>query len=78
EPGAAVLLVPITLLTLIIAVWSIVITIKCVAEAHRFSAWQGLGAAFLSLFILSIPIIVITVFITVVVIGMLGLSPGDY
>ena len=78
EPGAAVLLVPIMMLTLIIAVWSIVITIKCVAEAHRFSAWHGLGAAFLSLFILSIPIIVITVFVTVVVIGMLGLSLGNY
>ena len=74
EPGGAVLLVPLTLLTMVIAIWSIVITIKCVAEAHRFSAWNGFGAALLSIFIVSVPIVMIVVFVAVVAVGMLGLS----
>ncbi len=76
EPGAAMLLVPLTLLTVVIAVWSIVIMIKCVAEAHRFSAWHGLGAMLLSLLILAVPIVMMVAFVAVVVVGMLGLSLG--
>jgi hypothetical protein len=76
EPGAAVLLIPLILLTVVIGVWSIVITIKCVAEAHRFSAWHGLGAVLLSLVILTIPVVLIVVFVVLVVVGTLGLSLG--
>jgi len=76
EPGGAVLLIPLTLLTLVVAVWSIVITIKCVAEAHRFSAWHGLGAVLLSLVILTIPVVLIVIFVALVAVGTLGLSLG--
>jgi hypothetical protein len=76
EPGSAGLIIPLLLLTVVIGVWSIVVTIKCLAEAHRFTAWHGLGALLLAGLILSLPIILLAVLFAVVAVGMLGLSPG--
>ena len=38
-----ILLLGVSLAQLVLGVWSTVLTIKCVAEVHRFSAWKGLG-----------------------------------
>jgi hypothetical protein len=48
------------LIQLVIAIWEIVVTLKCVGEAHRFSAWHSVGAYILALVILAVPIAVIT------------------
>jgi Yip1 domain len=41
-------LIAIGLGQVILGIWSLVTTIKCVAEVHRFSAWKSLGALLLA------------------------------
>jgi len=52
-------LLAIGVVSLIMAVWSILITVKCVAEAHRFSAWRALFAFLLAGCLVAIPIAII-------------------
>ncbi|QAY67676.1 Yip1 family protein [Paenibacillus protaetiae] len=53
-----------SLFELCIAVWAIVVFVKAVAEAHRFSAWRSLGAVLLSLALFFVAAIIIIFFIT--------------
>jgi len=48
NPGAALLQGLLGMLQLILGVWAIVVMLKCLGEAHRFSAWRALGALILS------------------------------
>jgi hypothetical protein len=52
---------------IVLAIWSAVLTIKTVAEVHRFSAWKALGT-FLLLSLVAIGIILL------IVVGVLGLT----
>ncbi len=51
----------------IVAVWGFVILLKCLGEAHAFSAWRALGALLLASLVLAVPIGLIAI---------LGLSLG--
>src|SRR5437773_12442099 len=48
NPGAAILQGVLGMLQLILGVWAVVVMLKCLGEAHRFSAWRALGAFILS------------------------------
>ena len=39
---------------LILGVWAVVVMLKCLGEAHRFSAWRALGAFILSWMIFTV------------------------
>ncbi|WP_235929813.1 Yip1 family protein [Chengkuizengella marina] len=47
------------LLDLIIAIWAIFTTIKCLAEAHQFSSWRSLGAIIISFLVIFIPLFIL-------------------
>ncbi len=52
------------LMVVVLAIWQVVLGVKCVAEVHQFSAWKGLGALFLAglvLFVIVIPVLVLVV-----------------
>jgi hypothetical protein len=51
EPGGAMLVVPVLLMTIVLGIWQLVVFLKCAGEAHGFSAWRALGATLLSLLI---------------------------
>jgi len=56
NPGAAMLQGLLGMLQLILGVWAIVVMLKCLGEAHRFSAWRALGAYVLAwLIVLAVP-----------------------
>ena len=56
SPPAALLFVVLQGLQAIITVWGFVILLKCIGEAHAFSAWRALGAFLLAGLILAVPI----------------------
>ena len=53
-------LVELGLLNGILGLWGFVVSLKCLAEVHRFSAWRALGAVLIPL------VIVVTIVITIV------------
>jgi hypothetical protein len=48
-------------LEFVVAVWQLVILLKGVGEAHRFSAWRAFGALLLSLLLLGIPVTLLAI-----------------
>jgi hypothetical protein len=40
------------LIELIGAIWAIVISLKCLGQAHKFSAWRALGSVLLAVLVL--------------------------
>lgn len=68
RPGAFVLMVPLLLVQFAIGVWQLVILFKCMAEAHRFSAWHALAAFIIAVIALAIPIVLL------VIVAMIGLG----
>jgi hypothetical protein len=64
------LFAPILLLGAVIVFWRIVVFLKCLGEAHRFSAWHALGATLIGFVLLVIPFAILLG----VVIGLTGLS----
>jgi hypothetical protein len=40
----------------LIGLWGFAISLKCLGEAHAFSAWRALGALILAAFIVIVPI----------------------
>jgi len=61
NPPAALLFAVLQGLQAIITVWGFVILLKCLGEAHAFSAWRALGAFLLATLILAVPIGLIAV-----------------
>ena len=71
EDGTGLLLfAPILFIGFVIVVWRIVAYIKCLAEAHRFSAWHALGAILISC-VLAVAAVAI---LAGVLIGVVGIS----
>jgi len=69
EPGAAILLVPLVTLTVLITGWQIVVFLKCLGEAHAFSAWRALGAAFFAALILGAAVVIPIALVAFLVVG---------
>lgn len=44
---------------LVIGIWALIISIKCLAEAERFSAWKVIGQWFLTLLAFVIPVLIV-------------------
>jgi hypothetical protein len=59
DPVGMMLVAPAQVLGLVIAVWKVIVMLKCLGEAHRFSAWRALGAALLGGLLLLIPIAIL-------------------
>jgi Yip1 domain. len=52
------------LIEVIIGVWTFVISLKCIAEAQKFSAWKALGNVILSGLAIIVPLLIIILGIT--------------
>jgi hypothetical protein len=59
DPVGMMLVAPAQILGAVIAVWKFIVILKCLGEAHRFSAWRALGAALLGGLLLLIPIAIL-------------------
>ncbi|MBI1951088.1 MAG: YIP1 family protein [Acidobacteria bacterium] len=56
NPPALLLYGLLQIVQLLIALWGFAISLKCLGEAHAFSAWRALGALILGGFIVIVPI----------------------
>lgn len=54
-----VLLVGIVVVGVVLGVWSLVISLKCLGEVHRFSAWRALGAMAIAFAVILIPVLLV-------------------
>jgi Yip1-like protein len=59
NPPAALFLGLLGLVQVIMALWGTLITLKCIAEAHRFSAWRALGAFILAGLAGAVPVLLL-------------------
>lgn len=59
EMASIAVLQALKLFQFVIAIWGFFVTLKCLGEAHRFSAWRSFGACIIALVILALPIAVI-------------------
>jgi hypothetical protein len=73
DPSGLLLMLPLGLMGLTVGVWWIVIFLKCVGEAHGFSAWHALGASLISCVIFAIPLVMLVVAVASVL-GLAGLA----
>jgi hypothetical protein len=69
NPTFGLILLTCGLLHLILALWSFVVLLKCVAEVHRFSAWAALGSLILAVLFFIALFAVIAVLVALVVVG---------
>jgi len=60
------LLVPIGIAGFVLLIWRVVIYCKCLAEAHRFSAWHSLGAALIASLLVCIPLAIMAIVVVAV------------
>jgi len=56
NPALAFLLLGFAVIQLILAVWSLVLLLKCLGEVHEFSAWKALAVILVAGLILFVPI----------------------
>ena len=70
EPTGMVLFATIRILLVVAAIWRLVVYLKCLAEAHRFSAWHALGASLIGVVLIG----VVVAILVGIVIGIVGLS----
>ena len=70
DTTGALLFAPVLLIGFVVVIWRIVVFIKCLAEAHRFSSWHALGAILISCVLLIIPIAILAG----IVIGIVGFA----
>jgi hypothetical protein len=56
NPAAALFFGCLILAQTLIDFWGFVVTLKCVAEAHRFSAWRALGTLVLIGLMMLVPL----------------------
>ncbi|MDP5277077.1 Yip1 family protein [Chengkuizengella axinellae] len=59
SPILFALLLLLLLIDLVIACWTIIISLKCLGEAHQFSAWRALGASIIAFLIIFVPLLLI-------------------
>ena len=70
----AILLIGVGLAQITIGIWSAVLSIKCVAEVHRFSAWKALGT-FLLMFLVLIGVILVIVMAVFALMAVMKVNP---
>lgn len=56
NPALGLLLLGFALIEIVIGIWAFVVFLKCLGEAHRFSAWRALGVSFLAGLLIAIPL----------------------
>jgi len=56
DGAAAAMLLLLSLIEFTLDIYGLILLVKCVGEAHRFSAWRGLGAVLLALLLISVPL----------------------
>jgi hypothetical protein len=56
SPVLELLLLGFGIIEIVIGIWAFVVFLKCLGEAHRFSAWRALGTSFLAGLLIAIPI----------------------
>ncbi|HYV20311.1 MAG TPA: Yip1 family protein [Verrucomicrobiae bacterium] len=59
DPVGMMLVGPAQFLGGVIAIWRFIVVLKCLGEAHGFSAWRALGAALLGGLLLLVPIAIV-------------------
>ena len=73
-PGALFLIVPLVVISAVVSVWSVIILMNCLAEAHGFvSAWQGFGAYFNAVLIIMAAVLIITLPFILLAVSFAGL-----
>lgn len=70
NPGALFMEGILGMLGFILVIWQIVILLKCIGEAHGFSAWRALGACILALILLCVGVGMAAALLAVVVAGL--------
>jgi hypothetical protein len=71
SPSLTLLLFGFGIIELVIGIWTIVVSLKCIGQVQGFSAWKALGNMALSALVILIPIILFT-FGVILLIKMLG------
>jgi hypothetical protein len=70
HPLLAAILLGFGLIQVALGIWSLVLVVKCLAEAHQFSAWRALAALFLGSLVVAAPFLCLAL----VLIGVGGLA----
>ncbi|HZM69276.1 MAG TPA: YIP1 family protein [Candidatus Cryosericum sp.] len=73
EPSGLLLMIPLGLMAIVVGIWWLVVFMKCVGEAHGFSAWHSFGAFLIACIIFAIPIVMLAV-LAASILGIAGLS----
>lgn len=73
EPSGLLLVIPLWLMEFVVFVWGLVVFMKCVGEAHGFSAWHSFGALLIACLIFAIPIVILAL-LAISILGLAGLS----
>ena len=64
------LFAPVLAIGVVLSIWRFIVALKCLGEAHRFSAWHALGAVLIGCVLLVIPFAILAG----IGIGLMGLS----
>jgi len=51
-------------ITIVLSIWGIIITVKSIAEAHRFSSWRGLLTIIIPVILVILVFIIIRIFLS--------------
>jgi Yip1-like protein len=73
EPSGLLLMIPLGVMAITVGIWWLVVFMKCVGEAHGFSAWHSFGAFLIACIIFAIPLIMLVI-LAASIIGIAGLS----
>ncbi|HDR6289205.1 TPA: YIP1 family protein [Bacillus cereus] len=55
------------IIDIVIGIWTIILSLKCLGEAHQFSAWKALLTIILSFMIIIVPLVIIVLLIAMVI-----------
>lgn len=59
NPGLLAAFLLYLLIEFLLAIWSLVVLLKCLAQVQQFSAWKALGNALMAILVIVIPIILL-------------------
>jgi hypothetical protein len=59
NPVLSILLPGFSVIELVVGIWAFVVFLKCLGEAHGFSAWKALGASILGTLVILVPLLCI-------------------
>jgi hypothetical protein len=62
--GLSIFAIILSIIAVILGVWSFIIQLKCLGEAQRFSAWKALGNIILSVLVIIVPILLLVVLLS--------------